>query len=165
MCAHPGGPRAQEKIEKRQANQPARVQREANALSTLVLNQVSHCWEEEQKQEKMTFSKSLFPSLGQKGPRDPRQWPTQTEGRWGVCAGNRERLQAQRSGAAGAAGAEGLSASEGGTGNGGQGPRGKGRTEEGGGKKTTGGQRQKEKQGEFASVKKGEKRLSILLSL
>ena len=36
------------------------VQREADALSALVMDQVPCCWEEEQKQEKMTFSKSLF---------------------------------------------------------------------------------------------------------
>ena len=34
---------------------------EADASSALVIDQVPCCWEEEQKQEKMTFSKSLFP--------------------------------------------------------------------------------------------------------
>lgn len=49
--------------------------REATALSTLVVNQASNCWEKEREQGKIkikrTFSKTLLSSGGQVGPRDP----------------------------------------------------------------------------------------------
>lgn len=64
------------------------VQREADALSALVGDQGSCCWEDEQEQEKMTFSKSLFSSEGQKGPRDPVQQPSQTVWQMGRVYGN-----------------------------------------------------------------------------